>query len=676
MANRCRIWWPEKLLPLEPPLSSHHAPHNPSILFGWCFNGYGADSLDLVLVSAIPSDRISASFPRFCDLQETLTSINGKMPYRLQHKALFTLVGCCTVSETTFASEKEFNGDATEGCSEFQRSFLQKNGIWVQLLLSGTRSVSFGNDGIRTVPVVRNLHVGPDLLENCDCHVILYEIPTMGKNHYSLIPWGISQEKRSTLKKPSWIKILGEKPPVVDLESVILAVNCSNYAKLSIEEQARITGPVSRSFLVTIYDVVWHCVTLCLASIFTVAYHFIQCSHELLTCNFGKGLFFLGKLIPYSCKTVHVRSCQFLYWPVFLHKHTFSLFPNVEFSHRSSSRNHLWSSISTDLTFGILLSIFFLANTKPISNWILSICHTLTESILRSGCVWLMGVPAGFKLNTKLARVLGMLSLNMIQVYSTIWYFIGTSILGYIIVAFIIVGIVFGATLQLALFLDLVRLVTLHVTSLHWLVSVLYSRQIQALASLWRIFRGRKWNPLRQRLDSYGYTVEQHVVGSLIFSPLLLLLPTTSVFYIFFTMLNTIITLLSISVEVLISLLYVTPCYEIFLWVLNKTRFPSGVWFSNVSLPDEVVVSILHSNHARLGELIGPHYKNVFSGISSSFAKSMAYSMLTGCRITSNLSTSIPAITPWMKLGCKEYWKLCHDSILESTSTQKKRRFC
>jgi phosphatidylinositol N-acetylglucosaminyltransferase subunit Q len=82
-----------------------------------------------------------------------------------------------------------------------------------------------------------------------------------------------------------------------------------------------------------------------------------------------------------------------------------------------------------------------------------------------------------------------MVSLNAIQVYSTIWYFIGISILGYVPALFIVAGVGFGLSLQLALFVDFVKLVTLHVATLHWLVSVLYSRQIQALASLWRIFR-------------------------------------------------------------------------------------------------------------------------------------------------------------------------------------------
>lgn len=47
--------------------------------------------------------------------------------------------------------------------------------------------------------------------------VIFYEIPIMGKTHYSPHPWGISQEKQSTRKKPRWIKDLENKSPIVDL---------------------------------------------------------------------------------------------------------------------------------------------------------------------------------------------------------------------------------------------------------------------------------------------------------------------------------------------------------------------------------------------------------------------------------------------------------------------------
>lgn len=93
------------------------------------------------------------------------------MPYRLQDKALFTLVGCCTMRKTTFASEKEQNGDVKEGYSEFHRDILINSGFWIEILLSESKSVSFGNGGAITVPVVHNLQIGAVLFENCDFHV-------------------------------------------------------------------------------------------------------------------------------------------------------------------------------------------------------------------------------------------------------------------------------------------------------------------------------------------------------------------------------------------------------------------------------------------------------------------------------------------------------------------------
>lgn len=130
--------------------------------------------------------------------------------------------------------------------------------------------------------------------------------------------------------------------------------------------------------------------------------------------------------------------------------------------------------------------------------------------------------------------------------------------------------------------------------------------------------RGRKWNPLRQRLDSYDYTVKQHIVGSLFFTPLLLLLPTTSVFYMFFTILNTAITLTCISIEVTISMIHCTPYIKIFFWLVRRRKFPSGIWFeigschSSCEKPhikndkgknrSSVLVSILHSNFLSIGE--------------------------------------------------------------------------
>lgn len=124
-------------------------------------------------------------------------------------------------------------------------------------------------------------------------------------------------------------------------------------------------------------------------------------------------------------------------------------------------------------------------------------------------------------------------------------------------------------------------------------------------------------NPLRQRLDSYGYTVKQHVVGSLLFTPLLLLLPTTSVFYIFFTITSTTINSVCMLIEFAISIVHATPYAEIMIWLVRRQRFPCGVWFeiehykknilsSSNDSPEKNpfrMVSNLRSNFLSIGEL-------------------------------------------------------------------------
>ena len=146
----------------------------------------------------------------------------------------------------------------------------------------------------------------------------------------------------------------------------------------------------------------------------------------------------------------------------------------------------------------------------------------------------------------------------------------------------------------------------------------------------WFFDSGRKWNPLHHRLDSYDYTMKQHVVGSLLFTPLLLLLPT-SIFYSFFSIVNTTISLICILIEVAISVIHATPYIKIFLWLAMRKGFPPGIWFEIVTcwsnLIDDpaicsldkfdspenlhcnqnggksgILVSFLHSNFLSIGE--------------------------------------------------------------------------
>jgi phosphatidylinositol glycan class Q protein len=88
------------------------------------------------------------------------------------------------------------------------------------------------------------------------------------------------------------------------------------------------------------------------------------------------------------------------------------------------------------------------------------------------------------------------------------------------------------------------------------LVALVYRWEMSSLYSLWNLFRGeislgdpanaqcsgrvsppgKRWNALRDRVDSYDYELDQLFLGTLLFTISLFLLPTVSTYYLFFAM--------------------------------------------------------------------------------------------------------------------------------------------
>lgn len=201
-------------------------------------------------------------------------------------------------------------------------------------------------------------------------------------------------------------------------------------------------------------------------------------------------MFSFSLLFNYS---LFLSICNFWYW-----LYVFSMFNTillcarsrscVEYAEKAAMNKHsMWSTLVVDILLGNLVGWSLLYHAESICLLVLNFNHWFA-TFLRSGCVWLMGNPAGFKLNAELAGVLGMVSLNAIQVWSTLWIFMGF-IFNYTIRGLSILGILCGFTVPAALIIDMIALASLHVSTLHWLISLVYSSQIQALAALWRLFR-------------------------------------------------------------------------------------------------------------------------------------------------------------------------------------------
>ncbi|GLU08787.1 hypothetical protein SLE2022_256760 [Rubroshorea leprosula] len=702
MRRNCRIWWPKQLLSKDPSLCN--------LLFGW-FVSCSEASLDIVV--AFASNQASVPDPQ-SGLEAILHNVNGILHESLQEKSMFSLLGQCTahlsneqVSQNGMKEEQRKSSglggvsamNSQDICRQDygeQRCGCQK----LNLLVEGCKKASIGSSywcqllydyqvlsdkKNHWIPKLHHIHWNGQIVSQCDVHIIIYETPVYGLHHFSLGIWGSPELLKSPLKKPKWFDGLHEKQPLTNLDTVILAINSASAAKISFDRLEGSKRYCGKTFLVWTLGQI---LAFFIASLSTMFYIILQFFHCIL--SFGSQMWmYTAAAKAFSNASVHmrIRCCQILYWPVVLRDNDLRSQSSVEYAEKAALNRHsMWSSLAVDVFLGHVIGLVFLFYAESINLWVLNFASDLTNELLRSGCVWLMGVPAGFKLNTELAGVLGMVSLNAIQIWSTLWAYVGPLFI-YFIKGLAIWAILFGVTVPASLLIDTILIATFHVSTLHWLISILYSQQLHALAALWRLFRGRKWNPLRQRLDSYDYTVKQHVVGSLLFAPLLLLLPTTSVFYIFFTIMNTIISLTCILIELIISLIHATPYIKIILWLVKRRRFPSGIWFEIVTCSNNYIrppesssvdgssshfegnmsatlITILHGNFLSIGQIVLPHYRKVFSAVPGSYFATAAFGVLTGKRIASSLGVTFPPTMPWMSIPCKDYWFLCHNSIL------------
>lgn len=491
-------------------------------------------------------------------------------------------------------------------------------------------------------------------------------------------------------KRPKWIDELHCKPQLIDLDTVILAINCSAAANMYFYKHLGLQRSSRLSVLYMFLDIIWRLWATIVATFSTFLFIVLQLFNKLSEC--GSKFWMctvLAKVFSNTWRNIQIRCHQILYWPIILNETGPRSQACVEYAEKAGLRRHsLWSSAAIDVFFGNLVGFALSIHAEFVLKWFSTFAIHLTDDVLRTGCVWLMGVPAGFKLNTELAGVFGIIALNAIQIWSTLW-FSATDIFSYAIKVTALAGIFLGITIPVAWITDMIALAAFHVYALHYLISLLYSLQIQALTALWRLFRARKWNPLRQRLDSYEYSVEQHVVGSLLFTPLLLLLPTTSIFYVFFAIMNLSIIFSLTLIEIIISIIHGTPYSKILLWLVRSKRFPSGVWFEIIccqsastefltgssckSMPQDKnvnctksvpLISLLRSNFFTLGQVVFPHYKNICCGVHGQTLRSAISGILTGKSISTTLCPEVPPKLPWISISYRDYWYICYNAVL------------
>ena len=332
---------------------------------------------------------------------------------------------------------------------------------------------------------------------------------------------------------------------------------------------------------------IWHMATVWIYPIMTQVFVLGLTAHRIA----GEGILLVldWRLFPgqaalkdvsATAQQVDIRLQQFCYWPIqYLtlrqRKQTWQSITN---SHPEYIRfyNSLWL-VANDVIIGIALGSYIIENAAFVAQQMDSILTDWTIKGLQGMITWLMDWPAGLKLNTELAIFLGDLFLWVIDYWSgcidvlrpflpEIVHFIGFSSFA-------------GATMPISLVSDLISILTLHIYSFYVASARIYNWQLSIIISLFHLFRGKKRNVLRNRIDSCDYDLDQLLLGTILFTLLVFLLPTVFVFYLTFASARMAIITLKAVLDTLLSCLNHFPLFALMLRFKDSRRLPGGIRF-------------------------------------------------------------------------------------------------
>ncbi|XP_028171795.1 phosphatidylinositol N-acetylglucosaminyltransferase subunit Q [Ostrinia furnacalis] len=255
----------------------------------------------------------------------------------------------------------------------------------------------------------------------------------------------------------------------------------------------------------------------------------------------------------------------------------------------SIKHGNLICAILMDLILGYVILQYLTQDTKELSSILMGILEKLIN-ILYSLLKWLMGAPAGLKLNNAFTKMLGKCFSYHVQLW---WLFLDVSgeKLDIILHLFYYLGYL-GLTFQAAMISDMICIGTFHAYCIYVYAARMFNMQISGLIALLRFFVGRKYNPLRKGIDSCEYTNQELFVGTVAFTIMLLLLPTTLMYYIVFTMFRVLSLLVEYVLAKFIYQIQTLPLYVSALWLIRSPKVAGNVLLEVVSQEEASPFSI------------------------------------------------------------------------------------
>jgi N-acetylglucosaminyl transferase component (Gpi1) len=253
---------------------------------------------------------------------------------------------------------------------------------------------------------------------------------------------------------------------------------------------------------------------------------------------------------------------------------------------------------AADLISGTLMGLFLVGWSpwgQPV--WSAFSSYFVEQSFLPEWLDWLESFPIGFKLNVAGTLAIGQEIRSLVLLRHAVLAFLLDKASdtkrflqnyhGALRFGMLLTCTYLGGSGCLALAIDVVSLMTMHVAFLNEGFRHVYRTEFYLLATSWRLFRGKKLNVLRQRTDTMEYDSMQLLMGSILFVASLFLLTTVMVYYTFFTLLNLVVR--TTTVALLWSAYAVLQDFPFGTCYL-RLRYP-GAYTSAVLIKEEKVVT-------------------------------------------------------------------------------------
>ncbi|KAK4053782.1 pig-Q [Microbotryomycetes sp. JL201] len=281
--------------------------------------------------------------------------------------------------------------------------------------------------------------------------------------------------------------------------------------------------------------------------------------------------------------------------------------------------NTMWL-IANDVIVGSAFTSFVCENSEYLGRLLAGLVQRLTLSSLRDILLWLNDWPGGVKLNFELASLF------------CDWFLWGTGlweeyalkrILPHLPSIVYIVGLsgLLGTTMFISVASDLLAVLTLHLFVFYLMATFIFRWHVSMLGALFNIFRGKKYNVLRKRVEPAVYEVDQLLLGTILFTLATFLFPTVLVYYLAFAASRLGIVLLHAALETILAFMNHFPLFAVMLRFKDPARLPGGVQFVPRVKDERLVLDMTNNpvhlagiffQHLQLSRRLASHYSPIY----------------------------------------------------------------